>query len=421
MSSHILDAFFNKSFLFVLILLLGSISLGVSIAFPSPTLKDITKDFNFTTGQSSFFNAITSLMAILGPHLTEPFLSRKGRKYTTCFVSIVCIVGWLIFLLISTDQKTLAILFRAVLGVAAGGYTAVIPLYIMEISPVECRSVFGSMHQVGINIGIFLTNFLGMYLHYYNLSLFMALIPAIQIVLLRFVPESPVFEASASSKYAIPQINANISKSESFCSRMYFEPLMLGVCMMGFQQFSGINAVLTNLGSILQMQTGPTLAASAQLFSCLCCMTAIDRLGRRKTWAFSLFGSAISMIVLAIDNKFKISSYLSTLSAFAFLFWFGFGLGPIPWFLQPELFPDSVRTNAISFLSSLNWLFSFTIILLYPQMIILFGDSNTFGLFAIILFIGGVYGLLKIRENRNPSQILHEQEVPSFSNVMYDI
>lgn len=428
MSVSFQEAFFSKHFGYVLILLLGSMSLGIAIAFPSPTLVDITKYFSFTQGQSSLFNAITSLSAVLGPFFTNLFVNTRGRRFTIKVIAILCCASWLLFLILNETQKWLAILFRCLLGIAAGGISAVTPVYIMELSPTNCRSIYGSMHQFGITVGIFLTNLLGMSFSWYQLSQISFYISLGLFLGMFIIPESPVFN-SKSSISAADEGSFSTSKDSIFGGR-YRPSLIIGIMMMVFQQFSGINAVLSNLASIVVAKAGPTLAASSQCFSCLLCISVIEKIGRRKTWMISLFGSSLSIFLLAIDIKYSIpflrkvesdgssSSTISIIAAFAFLFFFCFGLGPIPWFLPPEMFPDRLRALALSILSSLNWIFSFIVILIYPGMTSSLGMPATMSVFALILMAGGFYGMNVLNDSSRPKR---NDEVPSFADVMVDI
>lgn len=428
MSVTFQEAFFSRHFVNVLILLLGSMSLGIAIAFPSPTLVDISKYFDFTQTQASLFNAITSLSAVLGPFFTNLFVNTRGRCFTIKVISILCCVSWLLFIFLDGSQKWIAILFRGLLGISAGGVSAVIPVYIMELSPANCRSIYGTMHQFGITVGIFITNLLGMSFNWLQLSKFSFFISLVLFIGMFIVPESPVFRNKTN--ISAPDDGAFNSSKDSLFAGRYFSSLIIGIMMMVFQQFSGINAVLSNLASIVVAKAGPTMAASAQCFSCLLCISVIEKIGRKKTWMISLFGSSLSIFLLSFDTKYNIpfmrkiesdgrsSSTISVIAAFAFLFFFCFGLGPIPWFLPPEMFPDRLRATAISILSSLNWIFSFIIILIYPMMTQSLGMPATLAAFALILAAGGFYGMNVLNDNNRNKR---NDEIPSFADVMVDI
>ena len=74
--------FFIRPFLNVLIYMFGSLSLGIAIGYPSPTLKVMIEDFEFSDFELGMYSGITSLTAILGSFITTPLLLEFGRKVT---------------------------------------------------------------------------------------------------------------------------------------------------------------------------------------------------------------------------------------------------------------------------------------------------------------------------------------------------
>jgi MFS family permease len=282
---------------------------------------------------------------------------------------------------------------RALIGIAAGGVSSVVPMYIMELSPIDLRSIYGAMHQFGISFGIFFINFLGMWFDWHSLAIISLVIAATLTVSVAYIPESPTFHPGGNSR---PEPKSQ----ERLCGPQYFRYLMIGIMMMVFQQVSGVNAVLTNLGAILVSRSGPAMAASAQCFAVACCITFIDKIGRVNAWAVSLFGSAASMLVLAFALRFGWAAAIATGAGFGFFFFFCFGLGPIPWFLPPEFFPDKLRATATSIFSSLNWILSFSVVFLYPAMSAKVGVFLVMLFFAAVLTAGGVFGLVALKPPR---------------------
>ncbi|OHT17294.1 major facilitator superfamily transporter [Tritrichomonas foetus] len=420
----------NRSFGQICVLLLASLSLGVAITFPSPTLTDIASDFQMSDAQSSLFNAITSLTAVVGPFITSVTVNKQGRRPTLFIFAFLCAISWVLLLTISYQNRNLAILHRAILGISIGGFSAVNPMYIMELSPFELRSIYGTMNQFGITLGIMITNFLGMYLNWRRLATCALLLPLLLMALLYIVvPESQAFLKSKNSKISSTFSNDNLasaagqaSHKPSLCGRRYLGSIIMGIMMMFFQQFSGINAVLSNLGTLIASRTGPTFAASAQCISCLLCITVIEIIGRKATWMISLFGSSLSMFVLAFNYSIVIAEgpKVSAICAFAYLFFFCFGLGPIPWFVTPEMFPDNLRGAASSLFSALNWIFSFIVVLIYPWLVDSIGPSTTLCLFSGVLAFGGFYGMTRINDHPKPVQQIGD-ETPSFADVMVDV
>jgi MFS family permease len=407
------SAFLTRTFVNILILMFASHSLGVAIAFPSPATSYLRDSLSFSEVEISFFCAVTSLTAVFGPFVTNPLLKLKGHRFTVQVVGVLFALSWLFFLGSDPSHKSFAHIHRALIGLACGGVSAVVPMYIIELSPFELHSIYGTMHQFGVSFGIFATNFLSIWLTATRLAHVSLLFAVGLIIALRVVPESPSFYLSNGAG------RQDSKAPDRLCGSRYFRYVVIGVLMMFFQQVSGVNAVLTNLGVILTNRAGPALAASAQCFSVVCCISVIDRIGRVNTWAVSLFGSAASMALLAVGLRWEWKGLMNTISAFGFLFFFCFGLGPIPWFLPPELFPDRVRPAATSILSSLNWILSFAVVFLYPVFVEQFGVFAVLMFFAAVLVAGGFFGfgaLKQRKEQVGAEALLHQAErmVPGY-------
>ena len=283
-----------------------------------------------------------------------------------------------------------ALIHRGLVGFAMGGYATVIPLYIMEITPVAKRTVYGTMNQFGISFGVFLANLVGAFLSWRNLAIVGAAVPLIQILLSKLIPESPVFTENIKS------VEATISlPKESLCVCKNAKPLFVCSILLLFQQISGINPVQLNLSSLIKSRMGPTIAASSKLIAGFLCVPLLACAGRRVTWALSCFGCAISLFLLAFSHGTM--EQLSIGSAFSFLFSFCLGLGPMPWFIIPEMFDDSVRSEASSLLTSSWSIFSFAVTLLYPILCEFLGCQATLAAFGVFMVVGAVFGIYAIK------------------------
>jgi MFS family permease len=409
MSKGFASIFFTRTFLNIFILMLSSHSLGIAIAYPSPAMPSLCDFLDFSRLEISLFSAVTSLTAILGPLLTNPLLKHRGRRFTVQCISFIFSLSWLLLLASGPGRRILAHLHRAVLGIAAGGISAVVPMYISELSPPDLRSIYGSMHQFGVSVGIFTTNLLGMWFDWRRLAFFSFALSLAAPLALSAVPDSPALRPAAGAR----------QDKEGLCGATYLRSFTIGLMMMFFQQVSGVNAVLTNLASIVTSRSGPALAASAQCVAVVACVSVIDRIGRTAAWAVSLFGSAASMAGLAAAVRFAWPAGVAAAAAFGFLFFFCFGLGPIPWFLPPELFPDRIRPRATAVLSSANWILSFAVVLAYPAAADLFGAFAVLMFFAVVLVAGGAFGVVALGgKGDQPAMesLLHQAErmVPKY-------
>lgn len=104
----------------------------------------------------------------------------------------------------------------------------------------------------------------------------------------------------------------------------------------------------------------------------------LDTLGE-QTW--QQHESALISATVNIDSRLVLAGILGFVACFAM------SLGPVMWVLFSELFPNSIRGLAISFVGLINSAVSFTVQLLFPWEMTNLGNAVTFllyGFFALI-------------------------------------
>lgn len=61
---------------------------------------------------------------------------------------------------------------------------------------------------------------------------------------------------------------------------------------------------------------------------------------------------------------------------------FAFGVGPIPWLYISEILPERVKGRAAALFTSLNWIASLCVGLIFPEMLQLLGVNGSYLVFA---------------------------------------
>jgi MFS family permease len=161
----------------VLIIILGSVTSGCGISFPSPTGPSITSHFGYSQVEQNIFNSITHFTSILGPLIAHWLLTRKGRRTTLSIISCSNFACWLILPITSLFHRYSAIFHRALIGLTHGAYFVIIPLYIMEITPSDHRVSYGLLHHFGVSFGSFITNLIGSIISWRLLPILLSFIP----------------------------------------------------------------------------------------------------------------------------------------------------------------------------------------------------------------------------------------------------
>lgn len=403
---------------YAMILLLGPITFGTIMCYPSPTADKIRSDHHLKDDamEWSFYNSVSSLFAIAGPFVTTGFLKayHNSRKKVVFTCACLGTAFWLLNCLTKVHIWA-GIVMRAFLGVVMGSYSSISPMYLVEIAPEGTSGFFGSLNQIGIVVGMVLFDFIGPSLSYNEMNYIGAAIAALQAGLIWLVEESPAaIKINEKKQAAINEV-----KKESLWQKKYAFGLCSGILMMFLQQFCGINAILTNLADIMNesgldidgnYQAG--IASCSQLIAVVISALIIDKIGRKITWIISCSMIVVFLLIFALNTKYDWSTVLPLICIFLYQLGFGLGMGPIPWFIIPEYFNDDVRSMATMVVVASNWIFAFVIIFVWPAM------KNGMGMFGSLLFfmfisVGAIiYGIFCIHE---PKQHGDEEQLRKVS------
>ncbi len=183
-----------------------------------------------------------------------------------------------------------------------------------------------------------------------------------------------------------------------------FKRVAIGVWLMIFQQFTGINAILYyapqifadfGFSSVTQNLLATGVTGILQVLFTLPAVLFLDKFGRRSFLIIGAVGMFICHIIVAgIDGSFQNSwpehragGWVSIVFIWLFAVNFAYSWGPVTWVLTQELFPSSFRSRGVSIVSSTNWMFNFVIGLSTRHMI----DNMKYGtyIFFAIFCLGG--------------------------------
>ncbi|EMC99367.1 hypothetical protein BAUCODRAFT_64622 [Baudoinia panamericana UAMH 10762] len=111
------------------------------------------------------FGLVTSfftLGGLIGALSGGPITTKYGRLISMIVAAILAAIGP-VFEALATNL-TLFIIGRFIAGLGAGAATVIVPIYISEIAPPHQKGLFGAATQVMINVGILITQLLGLFL-----------------------------------------------------------------------------------------------------------------------------------------------------------------------------------------------------------------------------------------------------------------
>ncbi len=380
-----------------------------------------TEYFNLTSSEQGW--AVSSALygcllgAIIAGYLTEK-ISRKYTLILSAFLFALSAWGSGI-----ADSLNVLVVYRLIGGVGVGMASMAAPMYIAETAPSKDRGRMVSYYQLAVVVGFFVvflsTYFIGggdvsgktaeaiAQLHEHNVSqgwrimLWSELLPAVAFfVLLFYVPHSPRWlmlkSRNEEAKKVLLSINETKEDAESeFCSiakSLSGKPVhnsvsvftkgigcivFVGVMLSVFQQITGINAILYYGAEIFSnaLGYGPEDALKQQLwlgavnlvFTFVAIFT-VDRWGRKPLLIMGSSGMFLGLSVLGGTIYYQQMGLLSLIAILVFIASFALSMGPVVWVMLSEIFPNNVRSMAMSIAVAAQWLFNAIVANCFPMV-----------------------------------------------------
>lgn len=364
----------------------GSILMGISMGMATPLATYFSTTWNISEKQIYWFNNITTIVGIFSPFIPlflAKFMSRRLIFFT---YNLAAAITYSMFMALKPSIFWLAILLRGLVGAENGGFSTITPTLLIDVSAVGYPGFFGHLHQVGIVLGIVLMQFLGMFLSWKAMCLISAGFSLIGCGVIWFCPDT-----TPKGK----------NKSDTFFTETNVINFSVAITIMVLQQFSGIGAMLNNLSEDL-VKAGinfrPEFASVGtmflQLIGVIICGLTVDKIGRMPLFCGSSIGCGIILILYASTLKYQNTGWLPIFFVAMYLFFFGMALGPLPWFIGPEMFDSIYRPPVAGFVAGSNQIGSIIVGYLFPTMKEIMGLSvgcYFFGCFCIFTAVFG-YG-----------------------------
>lgn len=441
-----------NSFFFVLAFILnsclGSFNVGYLLGELNLLIIDLRHIYSWTESEyllyTGLLNGFLPIGAIIGAILAGIYSGRIGRKSTLIIADCFTFVGSFICIF-PGEAAYPQIIGRILSGFSSGINCYTIPLYINELAPNELSGFMGSFFQSFLCIGIMFSYLMGLNIpsdsQNYNIQdnwwKFVFAFPMItssvrSFFLLKYYKFDTPFSLMKRNKESeIPDVlkkiykqdfietvvknvenkihsERDVSYQELFTT--YRSRLFLGAMLMGVEQLSGVNAVVTE-SSLLYNSIGDsyevkllTFMNSVILFSsALLSGVLSNRFGRRTLILFGNAGCCFCLFLMAIFEFYNntVMNDLTILMVYLFLFSFGFSLGPVIWVYEPEIIPDRGMTIVVIINQFLVWF----VVFFTPILSGVLGISPIYFFFAIFLLIAQIYLYKFMKETKDLNSV----------------
>lgn len=414
----------------------GGFIVGVSLAWSGPIAVEriVGTTYNFTPNMFHwvFICSIVTLGCAVGCIPAVLLTVEFGRKPIMALMMMPCIFGWLFVL--AEQHFSMMLVGRFLIGVGSGGIGVTVNRYNTEISDMQNRrmlSCFFHFMLVHGNLYAYIVGTLNN-LMIYNFAC--AILPVIYLILLYWVPESPVFyiqrddtaKAEAILKWLRdPDVNiqsevealrnTQLATKSSFKKEMSgsaaVKGLALAITLMLLRQVTGINAYIFYLKPILTLNGVKTNLekyligfGAAQLITTYVSTFLTERTGR-KMWLFvSALIMLIASIIMAIHLQFLVHSDMVWIvigASILFVVGHSLGFGPLAWFIMSELFSDNVKPLGVAIVSMLSWLFMLMVTIIVPLVLKSSTPSSIFIVFALFSCFACIFVVSYLPETKN--------------------
>ncbi|WP_084316446.1 sugar porter family MFS transporter [Actinospica robiniae] len=436
---------------------MGGFLFGYDSSVINGAVTGIQKHFNVGTNATGFAVSSALLGSAFGAWIAGPIADRIGRVKVMLIASVLFVIsGVLSGLAFSIVDLSI---WRIVGGIAIGIASVVAPTYIAEIAPPQYRGRLGSLQQMAIVTGIFVSQLINYGLaqaangqttnniwglQAWRWMLIIEAFPALLYGGLALaVPESPRYliathQTSRAQNVLhkvegdnldvdgrIAEIDHVIRSEHKPRFRDLLGPngfvlpiVLIGIGLSIFQQFVGIN-VIFYYSSLLWQSVGYNVSSSLLLsvstsivnvVGTIVAISVIDRVGRKPLALIGSLGmtAALAVVAWAFSHVDKTSgvgsipkSYGTTaiVGAHVFVFFFAMSWGVVVWVLLGEMFPNKIRALALSVAASFQWLANFAVSQSFPSLS-RWSLTGSYTIYAVMALLSFFFVLKFVKETK---------------------
>lgn len=420
-------------------------------------------DFQYTDALHGITSSSALIGCIIGSALSGVFASRLGRKRSLFVAGVLFFLSALgsydpEFLFFSQGVPSFALLvmfnvYRVLGGIGVGLASAICPMYIAEVAPSGIRGKLVSWNQFAIIFGqlvVYFVNFLILGSHAnpvvdlvngvnqvinpdaaawttatgWRLMFVSEAVPAgLFALLILLVPETPRYlvmsgqddralqvltriNGSSEARVILNEIRSTAEQKRERLFAYGWMVIFIGIMLSVFQQAIGINAVLYFAPRIFEsMGMGNPMVQTVLMgvvnitFTLLAVFT-VEKLGRKPLLISGSVGMAIGAFGVAVSSVVSgIPSIIPVLSIMVYSASFMFSWGPICWVLISEIFPNTIRSQAVAIAVAFQWIFNFivssTFLPMYNMRLgsmgVNFGHFFSYALYGVICVVAALF------------------------------
>ena len=389
---------------------LGGLLFGFDSGVISGCEEAIQKEFALSPFWHGLVVAGALIGTVFGALAAGRMCDRLGRKPTLVWMGILFLIsaagcaftpggevlgpqvlGWM----------------RFIGGIAIGGVSVAVPMYIAEIAPPESRGRLVLVNQFCIVLGIvvsYISNYgVARWLPASSSVVWRAMLGAecLPVVMylgaLAYVPESPHQKC--------------VEASAPLFVRKNMRPILMCFVVAFFSQLSGVNAVnyyaprifkmIFGEGSGMVALAGTIGVGIVNLIFTVAAFFLIDRFGRRPLLISGCAAMAAmhGLVAWQISLGSACTPWLAMFGVYGFIAAVAFSASAVIWVFISEIFPADVRAKGQSFGGMVHWVMCMLVSWLFPVAVAKTG-TYAFAFFAAMMLIEMFWAIFFMPETK---------------------
>ncbi len=435
----------------------GGLLFGYDTGVINGALRPMSEELGLTPFTEGVVTSSLVFAAAFGALSGGRVSDAWGRRRTILLLAVLFFLGTLV--VVFTPNYEILVVGRILLGLAVGGASAVVPVFLAEMAPYEIRGSIAGRNEVAIVIGqlsafvinAIIGNVFSDVTGVWRIMFAICALPAVALFIgMLRMPESPrwlvekgrhedalaVLKTVRSEDRAIAELGEveHITEEERaenqiglgaiLTNKHLVRIMLVGIGLGIVQQFTGINSIMY-YGQIVLIESG--FSASAALIANiapgviavvggLIALYMMDRLDRRKTFMIGLsltttchllIGTAA--LTMGADNPLRpwviltlVVAFVGSMQTF---------LNVAVWVYLSEVFPLHMRGFGIGVSVFMLWVANGVLSLYFPSVVEAVGITGTFFLFAGFGVLSLIFVHTQVPETRGRTLEALEEDV----------